>query len=118
MNKKWGQGQLFAFSGLDGKTDFKNDLVGTLSADRISIIFHTEVRRELAIVGHTAKNITFSAVTGDYINVTFDETHNACFVFYKNGVVVGSFPVCLWNTRITATIAPITTPIRVATKAI
>lgn len=92
MNKKWGQGQLFAFSGLDGKTDFKNDLVGTLSADRISIIFHTKVRRELAIVGHGAKNITFSAVTGDYINVTFDETHNACFVFYKNGVVVGSFP--------------------------
>ena len=92
MNKKWGQGQLFAFSGLDGKTDTKYDLVGTLSADRISITFHTKIRRELALVGHGAKDITFSAVTGDYINVVFDRTRNARFVFYKNGTVVGSIP--------------------------
>ena len=92
MNKKWGQGQLFAFSGLDGETDVKNDLVGTLSADRISITFHTKVRRELALVGHGAKNITFSAVTSDYINVTFDANRNARFMFYKNGIVVGNVP--------------------------
>ena len=37
----WGQGQLFDFSALDGNSLFSNDLVGTLSGDKIGIRFHT-----------------------------------------------------------------------------
>ena len=44
---KWGQGQLFAFSALDGETFFSNDFTGTLAADKIGVIFHTKIRRTL-----------------------------------------------------------------------
>ena len=44
---KWGQGQLFAFSALDGKSLFTDDLTGVLSGDKIGVIFHTFCRRTL-----------------------------------------------------------------------
>ena len=37
----WGQGALFAFSGLEGKTDFSSQLVGTLLGDHPGIRFMT-----------------------------------------------------------------------------
>lgn len=45
--KKWGQGQLFAFSALDGEAFFEDDFTGTLCGDRIGVIFHTMCRRTL-----------------------------------------------------------------------
>ena len=44
---KWGQGQLFAFSALDGDAFFTDDFTGTLSGDKIGIIFHLLCRRTL-----------------------------------------------------------------------
>lgn len=44
---KWGQGQLFAFSALDGESFFTDDFTGTLAADKIGVIFHTKIRRTL-----------------------------------------------------------------------
>lgn len=44
---KWGQGQLFAYSALDGKSLFTDDLTGVLSGDKIGVIFHTRCRRTL-----------------------------------------------------------------------
>lgn len=44
---KWGQGQLFAFSALDGESLFSDDFTGTLSGDKIGVIFHTLCRRTL-----------------------------------------------------------------------
>ncbi len=44
---KWGQGQLFAFSALDGDSYFEGDLTGTLSGDKIGVIFETPCRRTL-----------------------------------------------------------------------
>ena len=38
--KKWGQGQLFAYSALDGDSFFNNDFTGTLTGDKIGVIFH------------------------------------------------------------------------------
>ena len=45
--KKWGQGQLFAFSALDGESLFEDDFTGTLCGDKIGVIFHTLCRRTL-----------------------------------------------------------------------
>ena len=44
---KWGQGQLFAFSALDGESLFTDDLAGFLCGDRIGVIFNTLCRRTL-----------------------------------------------------------------------
>ena len=38
---KWGQGQLFAFSALDGASFFSDDFTGTLAGDKIGVIFNT-----------------------------------------------------------------------------
>ena len=45
--KKWGQGQLFAFSALDGDSFFADDFTGTLTGDKIGVIFNTACRRTL-----------------------------------------------------------------------
>lgn len=47
LPKKWGQGQLFAFSALDGESFFSDDFSGTLSGDKIGVIFETACRRTL-----------------------------------------------------------------------
>ena len=67
ITKKWGQGQLFAFSALDGDAYAGNDFVGYLSGDRIGIVFMTDVRRELARVITSALLPMFVVVTGDCI---------------------------------------------------
>jgi len=65
----WGQGQLFAFSALDGNSLFSDDLVGTLSGDKIGIRFYTKTRRELLFTGIRGFVPTFKAVTSDLITV-------------------------------------------------
>ena len=47
LPQKWGQGQLFAFSAVDGESLFSDDFTGTLAGDKIGIIFHTKLRRTL-----------------------------------------------------------------------
>lgn len=47
LPNKWGQGQLFAFSALDGESLFTDDFTGTLCGDKIGVIFNTFCRRTL-----------------------------------------------------------------------
>ncbi len=47
LPKKWGQGQLFAFSALDGESFFTDDFTGTLCGDKTGVIFNTVCRRTL-----------------------------------------------------------------------
>ena len=47
ISNKWGQGQLFAFSALDGEALFTDDFTGYLCADKIGVIFNTDCRRTL-----------------------------------------------------------------------
>ena len=65
----WGQGQLFAFSALDGSALSTEDFVGTLSGDRISIRFHTKIMRELAVVNIAASKPEFQTVASDLIRI-------------------------------------------------
>lgn len=66
--KKWGQGQLFAYSALDGEALFTNDFTGTLCGDRVGVIFNTMCRRTLYF-GDMNKFIApeFKCVTSDMI---------------------------------------------------
>lgn len=45
--KKWGQGQIFAFSALDGDSFFNDDFAGTFCGDKIGVIFNTLCRRTI-----------------------------------------------------------------------
>ncbi len=87
----WGQGQIFAFSAIDGKTSRKEDFVGILAGDRVGIRFHTKTRRELAIVGSGAASPDFHAVCGDYICA--DSVGGSIkILFYTAHTVIGEVP--------------------------
>lgn len=80
----WGQGQLFAFSALDGKSMISDDFVGILSGDKIGIRFFSKTKRELILTAKTffapqfktvaSDIITFQTETGE-INIIYADTH-------------------------------------------
>lgn len=86
--KKWGQGQLFAFSALDGDSLFSDDFTGTLSGDKIGVIFHTKCRRTLFFRDMTDISPEFSCITSDMIAL---ETLIGSFsmIFAERHLVVG-----------------------------
>ncbi len=88
----WSAGQLFAFSGLDGQTDYKADFTGILSGDRVGIRFNTKIRRELAVVGYGTHDLQFDAVTGDCIIGKTQADENIRLVFLNRHLVIGDRP--------------------------
>lgn len=85
LPRVYGQGQLFAFSALDGDSFSSDDLAGYLSGDRIGIIFCLKERRELAFCGIRGGSTEFATVTGDYLDVV-----DTCKVlFVKRNIVIG-----------------------------
>jgi len=65
----WGQGQIFAFSALDGNALATDDFSGVLSGDKVGIRFQTKIRRELAITGLAGLAPVFEAVCSDMIRI-------------------------------------------------
>ncbi len=85
----WGQGQLFAFSALDGNVYLNDDFTGMLAGDRIGIKFYSNVLRELAVVGYKTNDLIFNAVCGDYISAT-TPLGDIKFIFKSSHLVVGT----------------------------
>jgi len=91
----WGQGAIFAFSGLDGRTSYKDDFVGTLLGDHIGILFHLKNRRILIFnLHHTIKDIDYKCVGSDIILADFIDRRNNyvlpfILVFSKRDLLVG-----------------------------
>lgn len=65
----WGQGQLFAFSAMDGKSLFSDDFTGILCGDKIGIRFFSKVRRELAVTKIAGFVPAFETVSSDLITM-------------------------------------------------
>ena len=79
-------GQLFCFSGLDGETSRRDDFVGMLMEEPITIRFHFDTTVSLCIP--LDKKIKFTAVTGDLL------CGEDFIVAFKNRrTVVGKAPV-------------------------
>lgn len=81
LPKKWGQGQLFAFSAVDGESFFNSDFTGTLSGDKIGVIFHTKCRRTLFF---TDASTSLNCVASDMILL-----ENASMIFAERHLVTG-----------------------------
>ncbi len=88
---KWGQGQIFAFSALDGESYFADDFTGTLCGDKIGVIFETMCRRTLYF-GDMNKFIApgFRCVTSDML-VLESLTGTFSILFAQRHLVVGEF---------------------------
>ena len=87
---KWGQGQLFAFSALDGPSYFSDDFAGMLSGDRIGIRFYSNVKRELAFVNVYEKGLEFDAVTSDYICCHFPYQEKMQIIYAAQHLIIGN----------------------------
>ncbi|MEE0981102.1 MAG: hypothetical protein U0K91_05405, partial [Acutalibacteraceae bacterium] len=81
LPKKWGQGQLFAFSAVDGKSFFSSDFTGTLSGDKIGVIFHTKCRRTLFFTDAATR---LNCVASDMILL-----ENSSMIFAERHLVTG-----------------------------
>lgn len=88
LPKKWGQGQIFAFSALDGESLFSDDFTGTLAGDKIGVIFHTLCRRTLFLSKTNGSAPEFECVASDMIMLG---AHGKTFsmIFAQRHLVVG-----------------------------
>ena len=90
LNNIWGYGQLFGFSGLDGKNRYYNDFVGTTMRKKIEIRF--ELKDWIKVCFPVKGRVKFKAVTGDMIEA---ETKDGAFflTFADADTLVGYSPV-------------------------
>ena len=86
----WSQGQLFAFSALDGESFASDDFVGVLSGDKIGIRFYTKVKRELMIVNAVFAPPSFEAVTSDYISIHYGEDETVQILYADRYLILGT----------------------------
>ena len=87
---KWGQGQLFAFSALDGPSYFGDDFTGMLCGDRIGVRFYSKVKRELAFINVYEKELEFDAVTSDYICCHFSGLEKMQIIYAAQHLIIGN----------------------------
>ncbi len=88
---KWGQGQLFAYSALDGESLFTDDFTGTLTGDKIGVIFHTLCRRTLYFADMNKFILPeFECVTSDMILLK-TLTGSLSMIFAERHLVVGEY---------------------------
>lgn len=85
----WGQGQIFAFSAMDGAVSAENDFAGILSGDRIGIRFLTKTVRELAVILRDCNNLDYTAVTGDYIRFVINDECAVRIIYCKEHIIIG-----------------------------
>ena len=85
----WGQGQIFAFSAMDGRVSAEDDFSGILSGDRIGIRFLKNAVRELAIILKDCRDLKYTAVTGDYIRFVLDNECAVRIIYYKERIITG-----------------------------
>ena len=66
LNKIWGYGQLFGYSGLDGVNRYYNDFIGTLTSKKIEVRF--ELKKWIKVYFPVKGRVSFNAITGDMID--------------------------------------------------
>ncbi len=91
LPKKWGQGQLFAFSALDSDSYFSDDFTGILSGEKVGVVFYTRCKRTL-FFGNMNKFIApeFECVTSDMI-LQRTLLGNNSIIFAQRHLVVGEY---------------------------
>lgn len=90
LNNIWGYGQLFGYSGIDGKNRYYNDFIGTLTSRKIEVRF--ELKEWIKLYFPIKGRVKFQAVTGDMIDAT---TQDGAFfmAFADMDTLVGYSPV-------------------------
>ncbi len=91
----WGQGALFAFSGLEGKTAFDSQLVGFLLGDHPGVHFASAHPFSLYMDTTGVSALAWDLVASDLVlgkALVQGQWKNVCFAFRSNAAVVGVCP--------------------------
>ena len=80
---RWGEGLIFAFSGIDGPTNTESQFVATAAADRFGLLIHTPRRRLLRVESDTATQVRVATgdvlivetLSGDLLSMTYTAWH-------------------------------------------
>ncbi len=91
MPDRWGEGKLFAFSGLDGKTDRAHTLVGSAITHPVGIMLHLRPDVKLSF-GGALRESDARMILGDAVDTYFTTTDAAGrlrFAFADCGRLVG-----------------------------
>lgn len=85
----WGEGALFAFSGLDGETDSRTMFMATLGREKYDLLFHTPERFTLEI--RPSQQGVVKVATGDVLIV---ETPDGvlCITYAAWHTLIGLYP--------------------------
>ncbi|MBO5889578.1 MAG: hypothetical protein J6Q58_05525, partial [Clostridia bacterium] len=90
LNNVWGYGQIFGFSGIDGKNRQLNDFVGTLTKKKIGIRF--ELKEWIKVSFPIKGRIKFHAITGDMIDA--QTAYGKFFITFADcDTIIGCSPV-------------------------
>ena len=91
----WGQGAVFAFSGLESKTDFDSQLVGSLLGDHPGVRFAAPHPFELYMGTSGVADLIWEIVASDIVlgkALIDDKWMKVCFAFRSNASLVGICP--------------------------
>lgn len=88
----YGYGQIFGFSGIDGKNYFENDFVGTLTHEKIGVRFELYPWIKTVFPFEDDAKIGFDAVLGDIISASIDGKE-FLMIFVEGDTVVGKTPI-------------------------
>ena len=70
LPKVWGQGAIFAHSGLDGVDTLENSLVGLLMADRIGMEFKTPIPSYVYFKLKDVQDVIYDLISNDLIKAS------------------------------------------------
>lgn len=89
--KIWGQGSIFASSGLETCTTATNSLVGSFLADRVGFEFKTPIRACLYFKMKDMKNIEYEVITSDLVkaivSVNDGKEYDFIISFYSENTI-------------------------------
>lgn len=89
----WGQGSLFAYSGVDGQARWDDDFAGHLSGDRLGVLFCTSPKTELYFEISDASDWAYEAVCSDWIGADLctrtGENKRIDLVFAQQHLIIG-----------------------------
>lgn len=91
----WGPGQLFAFSGVDGETDWFHPFVGSTLGDEVGFLFHLRVPRLLTCeaISIVVRDLKPRVVAGDCVEFLVETAKGDSFplryLFCDRNTVIG-----------------------------
>ena len=86
----WGEGAIFAFSGIDGDTDTSSGFTATCAADEYGLLFHTPRRRLLDIRVEGRRNVRIA--TGDVLVVDLADEEPLIVTYGAWHTLIGEAP--------------------------